>query len=523
MNKGFTLVELLITIALIAVITVTMGVSISSMINRQEEKEFQQYVELIEESACTYAEKNNLPQVSSEVSIDTLISEGLLSKDITNPKTDKNIEYYGSDIIGIRWIDYERICNYAQPEGSTDEDGSEDDENPYVYASITNVEVMEVTETSIKVKPIVEVGTSKINKYYYSINNGDTYFSSNDDNYTFTGLVEATEYNIKVFVTDEKGYESNEYSLKQKTVTNLGGIIVNKDMTLNIDGYYKASWIRFESDNTLTLTGGGVLEVPSITSLNGTNAVGTASNGKNININLENVKLIVQTITSGYGGSATGEDGRDGVRNYGKQGVPGDDATETVRGGNGGTINFVIAKNSQLEVKTITSGNGDNATGGDGGNGSRGGNGEGGSSTGWRTGGDGGDGGNGSNSFGGSSGSIIFNNQGTLNINTLKTGNGGNATGGNGGDGGDRGSHYSLSHSSAYGGDGGDGGNATSGNSGSINFSGTGSNNISTTSTGSTGKTTPGSGGQGGSGDRRGSSGSSGSAISGIKGTISGI
>ena len=525
MKKGFTLVELLITIALIAVITVSVGVSISSMLNRQEEKEFKKYVELIEKSACTYAEKKNLPQVSSEVSISTLLSEGLLSKDIVNPKTDKNIEYYGADIIGIKWIDYERVCNYAHPEGSTDsEDGNNDDEkNPYIYAKITDVEILKVTESSITVKPIVEVGTSQINKYYYSINNGDTYVSSSDNNYTFTGLIEATEYNIKVFVIDNKGYESNEYALKQKTVTNLGGIIVNKDMSLNIDANYKAPWIRFESNNTLTLSGGGTLEVPNITSLNGNNAIGIAGNGINISVNIKNVKLIVEKVTSGNGGIGTGEDGEDGVRSYGKQGVPGYDATATVKGGNGGTINFNLNNSSELVVGTITTGKGGNATGGDGGNGSDGGPGTGGSSTGWRTGGDGGDGGNGSDSFGGSSGNVNINSQGIVNIDSITTSNGGDAIGGDGGNGGDRGSHHSLSHSSAYGGDGGDGGDATSGSSGSISISGSGIVNVSNTTIGNIGKSTAGVGGTGGFGDKRSYDGEDGTIKSGIKGTIMGV
>lgn len=107
-NKGFTLVELIITIALIAAISVTVGLSMTGLFERQEEKELDEYIETIEKAACVYAISHNV----SEVSIDTLIRESLLRKDLVNPKTNEDITKYGCNNVLIKWQNYEKSCSY---------------------------------------------------------------------------------------------------------------------------------------------------------------------------------------------------------------------------------------------------------------------------------------------------------------------------------------------------------------------------------------------------------------------------
>ena len=391
-------------------------------------------------------------------------------------------------------------------------------------ATITKVEATEVAETSIKVSVEAIKGDYEINKYYYSIDDGG-YVESTSNSYTFNNLIPGTEYKIEVYVEDEEGNKSEVYELNQSTANNIGAITVNQNMTLNVSEYSVASSINFTGNYTLTINGGGTLEVASITSSNGTNKVGSATNGANITINLENVKLVNNTITSGYGGNGTGDAGSDGGRGseYSKDGKDGDAATATVQGGNGGTITINIDENSEFISQTITTGKGGNATGAAGGNGGAGANATSGGSNEYRTGGNGGNGGNGSNSIGGSSGSVVINNQGIVTINSVITDKGGDAYGGNGGDGGDRGDHYSSSHLYASGGDGGNGGDATGGNSGSITINGNGQSLINNASTGAVGVSTAGTGGNGGSGDSYGSRGETGNIISGTKGVISGI
>ena len=54
-DKGFTLIELIVTITLIVIISVTVGVSITGMLDRQEEKDTEDYVNQIQDAACVYA------------------------------------------------------------------------------------------------------------------------------------------------------------------------------------------------------------------------------------------------------------------------------------------------------------------------------------------------------------------------------------------------------------------------------------------------------------------------------------
>ena len=112
-NKGFTLVELIITITLIAIISVTIGVSMSGMLSRQDEKRVEEYNNTIEEAACVYAEINNI-MFSTTVEINTLIQEGLLSSDLNNPVENKPVAEYGSDKVNINWSNGKRTCLYEQ-------------------------------------------------------------------------------------------------------------------------------------------------------------------------------------------------------------------------------------------------------------------------------------------------------------------------------------------------------------------------------------------------------------------------
>ena len=112
-NKGFTLVELIVTVALLAIISVVIGVSMSGMLSRQDDKELKNYQKEIEKAACAYAEANNFKiNENRSIDINTLISSGTLKKTINNPKSGKPITDYGTDEVKITWDNGEKTCSY---------------------------------------------------------------------------------------------------------------------------------------------------------------------------------------------------------------------------------------------------------------------------------------------------------------------------------------------------------------------------------------------------------------------------
>ena len=86
----------------------------------------------------------------------------------------------------------------------------------YDFATVDEVTVTETTNDSITVSVSASGGTNTIQTYYYSINNGE-YVSSTSNTYTFERLEMGTEYNIKVYVTDTNGVQSNVYNLSTTT------------------------------------------------------------------------------------------------------------------------------------------------------------------------------------------------------------------------------------------------------------------------------------------------------------------
>ena len=110
-NKGFTLIELIITITLVAVISLSIGVSVSGMLSRQKEKQAEELKKTIEEAACVYSEVEDTSATS--VTLKTLIEAGLLDKDLTNPITKNPLEE--NDKVEINWYNFEKTCTYIFP------------------------------------------------------------------------------------------------------------------------------------------------------------------------------------------------------------------------------------------------------------------------------------------------------------------------------------------------------------------------------------------------------------------------
>lgn len=109
-KNGFTLIEILVVIVLLAAVSVTVGVGMNEMAGRQKEKQIKEYKETLEKAACVYAETNNI-LTNSEVTIKTLIEEGLVSKNLKNPETNNRVSDDENNIVLIKWENNEKKCS----------------------------------------------------------------------------------------------------------------------------------------------------------------------------------------------------------------------------------------------------------------------------------------------------------------------------------------------------------------------------------------------------------------------------
>lgn len=135
-NKGFTLIELIVTIGILAMLSLVVGMSITNMIEKQNERNYNEFVKEVEDAACVYAEKLDRCKSLTNCSItfEELLAEGLIDKDLINLDVDKNPEKYKDLInlnvdkklkeytvsdtpneeVDVRWENYEKICKYVE-------------------------------------------------------------------------------------------------------------------------------------------------------------------------------------------------------------------------------------------------------------------------------------------------------------------------------------------------------------------------------------------------------------------------
>lgn len=119
-QKGFTLVELLVTIGLMIVIGVIIAGNLSSLFSRQEDESIEEFENTLAEAACVYIDLSE-PSIKEQkktckndgickVRSRPLIDNGLLEEDFINPITKKKIT--GQEEIEIRYENGEKICTY---------------------------------------------------------------------------------------------------------------------------------------------------------------------------------------------------------------------------------------------------------------------------------------------------------------------------------------------------------------------------------------------------------------------------
>ena len=102
-KKGFTLIELIVTIALIGFVGIILSINMIKTINDQDDKNEAKAKELVSEAACAYASMNSSCDSGCNISGTTLIDDGLIDEKING------IEISGYNV-AVTYVNGERIC-----------------------------------------------------------------------------------------------------------------------------------------------------------------------------------------------------------------------------------------------------------------------------------------------------------------------------------------------------------------------------------------------------------------------------
>ena len=97
-KKGFTLIELMAAIIIMALLTIVVTVNLSKTQQKSEQKRIAQFKQQVEDAACTFIDLTINRSVKDDpavcpsssrcvVTFDMLVNDGLLSSDLVNPNT----------------------------------------------------------------------------------------------------------------------------------------------------------------------------------------------------------------------------------------------------------------------------------------------------------------------------------------------------------------------------------------------------------------------------------------------------
>lgn len=113
-KKGFTLVELIITIGLMALIGIVIATNMSGLFSKQNDEEYEAFKKKMEDSACMYVElynKEACKVAGCTISVEQLIKVGYIEDTLKDPSTGefitKDKEKYQ---VKVSWKDNVKTC-----------------------------------------------------------------------------------------------------------------------------------------------------------------------------------------------------------------------------------------------------------------------------------------------------------------------------------------------------------------------------------------------------------------------------
>ena len=108
-RKGFTLIELVAVVTFVAIIGIVVAINITNQVKKQEEKNYDRYLEIITSATELYVEQHRNRYVTLDkegssiyISISELISANMIDETLTNPKTNNYISTSGRVKVTVR-------------------------------------------------------------------------------------------------------------------------------------------------------------------------------------------------------------------------------------------------------------------------------------------------------------------------------------------------------------------------------------------------------------------------------------
>ena len=109
-NKGFTLIEIIIVIAILGVVGTVITINLTSTLNSTNQKQCDEFVRKIEDAACSYTSMSKKIVVCNRNKLRTLITEGFVEEKVdtcTGKPIDEN------QTVTITWNSSgEKNCTY---------------------------------------------------------------------------------------------------------------------------------------------------------------------------------------------------------------------------------------------------------------------------------------------------------------------------------------------------------------------------------------------------------------------------
>lgn len=120
-NKGFTFVELIVIIGLLALLAIIIVANMIGLQGKQKEKNYNSFKNKFESAACMYIEKKEQADFKKTckasgctVNGSALVSSGLVADDLIDPTTNQEVGKATEYNVKISYTNGEKECKFVE-------------------------------------------------------------------------------------------------------------------------------------------------------------------------------------------------------------------------------------------------------------------------------------------------------------------------------------------------------------------------------------------------------------------------